>query len=466
MLALGDKKLVLVFFILFLCFFFVYYDRLIVLSLNIRNLTDTYLSFFLSFRLIYCRDSRFLLRRRSIRLQRKQHLNAKPEEEIKQVRVKQQEQLEDSQDIEHIDFADVKIEKVEDTSVADNEEELVLLNEDVDKEEVNGDYSCQKCHETFATWNEFKVHMRTIHEPIQCFKCKICWKVYNNMDAFNLHVTTDHPLDQTPVHQLLETITLYRVNRGVSLSTHYKRRYNARNFLRESEGVELLSCSQCNYKTNKKTALAVHVAKHLSNQKYPCETCGREFKVRRDLTYHVRFSHRQLTFSCDLCGKVFANNKSLHAHRRFNHFNGKFECRLCSRLLASPENLDIHMHRQHVEKKPTKKVKPKSEDAVCEICGKYLTRSDKLKVHMRVHTGERPFVCAICKETFARKNSLVQHLMLHTGAKPYVCDICGKAFAQKPGLTGHRKSHPGKHPPLPPVFIGPILDDMLRRCEQ
>uniref|UniRef100_A0A3Q2DYW8 C2H2-type domain-containing protein n=1 Tax=Cyprinodon variegatus TaxID=28743 RepID=A0A3Q2DYW8_CYPVA len=98
--------------------------------------------------------------------------------------------------------------------------------------------------------------------------------------------------------------------------------------------------------------------------------------------------------------------------------------------------------QQHVENRDLDQLNI-SEKPVhrCDHCGKGFKRSQCLKRHLLIHTGEKPFLCHLCGKQFRQSGHLNRHLSIHHGEKPFVCHQCGKSFGRKSSLKTHLHVH-------------------------
>ena len=82
------------------------------------------------------------------------------------------------------------------------------------------------------------------------------------------------------------------------------------------------------------------------------------------------------------------------------------------------------------------------------------SKQQKKRKYTKRGTGEEPtskgrllHFCPVCNKGFKDKYSVNVHLRTHTGEKPFNCELCGKSFRQKAHLAKHIQIHSAQKPP-------------------
>ncbi|KAJ8025400.1 hypothetical protein HOLleu_32946 [Holothuria leucospilota] len=143
---------------------------------------------------------------------------------------------------------------------------------------------------------------------------------------------------------------------------------------------------------------------------------------------------------CKLCGKTFPSPKALREHSQLEHVR----CGKCRKLFISKTHLRNHLvfHNKKGLKQGTKK------NYECSYCGKKCNYASALKVHIRTHTGQKPFVCSFCNQSFIQSINLTRHVLsYHDPDTPkYQCKDCGKRFSVQIYLKSHEITHSMERP--------------------
>ena len=116
------------------------------------------------------------------------------------------------------------------------------------------------------------------------------------------------------------------------------------------------------------------------------DECDTKLSTRKSLYQHKRYKHGGKSFFCNLCIFVFGDTTSLTSYKNAAHKNKSYFCEQCDTKFKCKMNCIQHKKLEHTPKSTKKHI--------CTVCEEAYLVPDQLKIHIRNHTGEKPFHCS------------------------------------------------------------------------
>lgn len=345
----------------------------------------------------------------------------------------------------------------------------------------------------------------------QLYECRVCSFNSVNPEKLKSHIIKQHVIKK----ERSEPVSLddLKVDLDELITKHTPRKVVMEDGValgRDSSNKMCYICAMCDRIYTSKYSLERHVRSHTGEKPYVCDVCNFSSSYREHMMRHMTSVHlivhsdeprqkyvpknRRKTEEKNVSTEDQevvvvgdeeggSENDTPAAKKRRNILRKRFECAACGLKATHKTDLVNHIKEKHpnahIESMDngdgskvhlivtmSKKAAPSRRMVItCPDCSKVFHDTWKYKVHMRSHTGVKPFGCSMCtffatskmtvRDHIHRKHKdaenprillrtvgidgTVSHVELNMPQREFKCDHCGEVFQDNYHMKHHKK---------------------------
>ncbi|XP_051954979.1 zinc finger protein 770 [Xyrauchen texanus] len=320
---------------------------------------------------------------------------------------------------------------------------------------------CLTCLKCFSAPSKLKRHVLT-HTNHRPFGCRFCAKTFRQLPHLKVHLATHlsertgkmcpafqyspcgsstPPLQENQecggkqelcltteiadnyVYANVYSMEVMDINQSVTENCNGKKR--------------IYDCPICLKRFGAPSKLKRHYLIHTDQRPFPCSICCHAFRQLSNLKVHIR-AHTDSKKNTSPFQSYRFNSLPLPTYSvsnsRLKH--STYNCLARTFRSYSPKHLSLQQSNTCSTDKPkstaTDLIKTESDTASITV-PKYV--SERYLKMIKYPQGYR---CPTCSKCFKALSKLKRHILIHTGRKPFKCTVCAKAFQQKAYLKIHK----------------------------